>query len=290
LPDEVRVAEAPKWQEADMSDDTPGFYVLGYSNAEHQRLVRQAKLLAPATEQLFKDAGLCPGMRVLDIGCGMGDVSMLVAHLVGPSGYVVGVDRDDTTLGKARARGDSAGYENLTFVRADIADLPRAEPFDAIVGRFIIMFLPDPVDVLKELRALVHPGGVMAFLEASWVNQLAQTAHLPLRLAVSTLVHDTLARSGARTNNELPLWRDFQSAGLPPPKMRNEVLMSADPELRSWLFDITQTLLPRAKEFGLTYEPLGDMATLKQRLDDELFSANSFATCLGVVAAHCRVS
>jgi ubiquinone/menaquinone biosynthesis C-methylase UbiE len=273
-----------------MSNDAPGSYVLGYSNAEHLRLVRQAKLLAATTERLFREAGICPGMRVLDIGCGMGDVSMLVAHLVGPSGRVVGVDRDGTTLGKARARGDSAGYENLTFVQADITDLPRAEPFDAIVGRFIIMFLSDPVDVLKELRALVRPGGAMAFLEASWANQFAQTAHLPLRMAVSTLVHDTLARSGARTNNELPLWRDLQSVGLPPPKMRNEVLMSADPELRSWLFDLTQTLLPRAKEFGLPHETLGDMATLKQRLDDELNRSNSFATCLGVVAAHCRVS
>jgi tRNA A58 N-methylase Trm61 len=79
-------------------------YVLGDTDAEHLRLVRQARLLAPFAERLFRDAGIVAGMRVLDLGCGMGDVSMLVAQLVGPSGSVVGVDRENAVLEKARQR------------------------------------------------------------------------------------------------------------------------------------------------------------------------------------------
>ena len=58
------------------------------TGAEHQRLIRQARLLAPFTERFFRDAGVTAGMRVLDIGCGIGDVSMIVAELVGTSGSV----------------------------------------------------------------------------------------------------------------------------------------------------------------------------------------------------------
>jgi 2-polyprenyl-3-methyl-5-hydroxy-6-metoxy-1,4-benzoquinol methylase len=265
-------------------------YVLGDTDAEHLRLVRQARLLAPFTERLFRDAGIVAGMRVLDIGCGMGDVSMLAAQLVGPSGSVVGVDRESSVLEKARQRATLAGFENILFAQSDVAALADHHGrFDAVVGRFILMFLPDPISVLKALVTLLRPGGIVAFQEASWANQLAQTAHLPLRMAVSTLIRDTLAKGGARTNNELYLYRDFQAAGLPPPRLNNELLLANDPETRRWLHDVFRTLRPKASEYGLELEAVGELDTLSQRLDDELTAANSPAACLGLVGAHCRL-
>ena len=262
-------------------------YVLGSNEAEHLRLVRQARLLEPLTERLFRDAGLGHGMRVLDLGCGMGDVSMLAARLVGPSGQIVGVDRDDSVLAKARQRAEAAGFENIEFVQSDVTSLHPSEPFDAAVGRYILMFLPDPVAVLKALYALIRSGGVFAFQEASFVNLLAQTDHLPLRKEVASLVQRTLARSGARTNNELFLHRDFQAAGLPPPTLRNEVLLGGDPETRRNLVDLVSTLWDRAGEFGLPRDKLGDFNTLAARLDAELVANNSLAI-LGVVSAFSR--
>ena len=67
-------------------------YVLGHSRPEIDRLQRQAEMLRPITERLLVAAGVEPGMRVLDIGCGPGDVSTLIADLVGPTGSVVGID------------------------------------------------------------------------------------------------------------------------------------------------------------------------------------------------------
>jgi ubiquinone/menaquinone biosynthesis C-methylase UbiE len=67
-------------------------YALGSTDAEHERLIRQAARLAPLTERLFREAGIGPGQRVLDLGSGVGDVAMLVARLVGPSGEVVGIE------------------------------------------------------------------------------------------------------------------------------------------------------------------------------------------------------
>ena len=66
-------------------------YSLGNTDAEHERLIRQAARLAPLTERLFREAGIGAGQRVLDVGSGVGDVAMLAGRLVGPSGEVVGV-------------------------------------------------------------------------------------------------------------------------------------------------------------------------------------------------------
>src|SRR5713226_1657897 len=87
-------------------------YALGGTNAEHERLIRQSARLAPFTERFFRDAGIGPGQRVLDIGSGVGDVAMLAAKIVGPSGEVVGVERDAGTIARARARVAEAGFNH----------------------------------------------------------------------------------------------------------------------------------------------------------------------------------
>jgi ubiquinone/menaquinone biosynthesis C-methylase UbiE len=73
-------------------------YPLGNTDAEHERLIRQAARVAPTTERFFREAGIGPGQRVLDIGSGVGDVAMLVARLVGPSGEVVAIERDPKSI------------------------------------------------------------------------------------------------------------------------------------------------------------------------------------------------
>ena len=60
------------------------FYALGHSEQELQRLSRQGQALGAFTRQLFEEAGISRGMRVLDVGCGSGDVAFLAADLVGP--------------------------------------------------------------------------------------------------------------------------------------------------------------------------------------------------------------
>jgi protein-L-isoaspartate O-methyltransferase len=96
-------------------------YLLGDTEAEHERLVRQASVLEPLTERVFLDAGIGPGSRVLEIGSGAGDVAMLAAKVVGSSGAVVGVEREATTIAKARARVAAAGLSNVSFVHGDVA-------------------------------------------------------------------------------------------------------------------------------------------------------------------------
>ena len=95
-------------------------YALGSTDAEHERLIRQAARVAPLTERLFRKAGIGPGQRVLDLGSGVGDVAMLVARLVGHSGEVVGIERDLRSLARAWARVAEAGLLNVSFIQSDV--------------------------------------------------------------------------------------------------------------------------------------------------------------------------
>src|SRR5262252_9535369 len=119
-------------------------YSLGSTDAEHERLIWQASHLAPLTERLFREAGIGRGQRVLDLGSGVGDVAMLAARLVGPSGEVVGVERDPRSIERARARMAEQGLAQVTFVQTDVTKISSDELFDAAGGRYILMFLPDP--------------------------------------------------------------------------------------------------------------------------------------------------
>src|ERR1700736_3210601 len=115
-------------------------YALGSTDSEHERLIRQAALLAPLTERFFREACIGPGQRVLDLGSGVGDVAMLAGRLVGPSGQVVGVERDTRSIARARVRVAEAGLHNVTFTQFDAAEDSSDRLFDAAIGRLILQF------------------------------------------------------------------------------------------------------------------------------------------------------
>src|ERR1700742_2764276 len=89
-------------------------------DAEDRRLVRQAQLFDPLTAPHLKEAGLGPGMHVLDLGSGAGDTALLAADLVGPTGSVLGVERSPGAIALARRRVAAAGAGNVTFVDGDV--------------------------------------------------------------------------------------------------------------------------------------------------------------------------
>jgi SAM-dependent methyltransferase len=263
-------------------------YVLGSTDAEHERLTRQAKTLAPYTERLFRDAGIRRGQRVLDVGSGVGDVALLAASLVGEAGYVVGVDRDATTLAKARSRAGAARATNVRFVETDLTDIQVDGQFDAIVGRFVLMFLPDPIATVHSLVRRLGPGGVMVFQEPSWNSFFSQTQHLPLRRACGELLSEAFSRSGARPNMELTLFHGMLESGLETPHLRVEIPMASDPDGRRWLYELVMTVRPRLADLGISSAAVGDFNTLAERLEAELEAARSYAPLVGLVGAWAR--
>ena len=262
-------------------------YVLGHTDREQLRLKRQARILAPFTEHFLRDAGIAPGMRVLDIGCGMGDVTMLAAGLVGPAGCVVSIDMYPASVETARKRASAAGLDNATFYRAEISAFTDSRPFDAIVGRLVLEFLPETTAIIGRLCGLLKPGRIIALQEPTWKIWLAYTAHLPLRTAVTTLIRDTFVAGGVNTEMEVPLYQGLMEANVTP-RLRIDLPIGYSPEFRSLLYDLLLSIWPRAEAFGLPLDGLGDAATLASRLNDELDARKSFAAFVGLVGACAR--
>jgi len=263
-------------------------YALGYTDTERERLIRQAGIIAPITERLFREAGIGPGQRVLDLGSGMGDVAILLARLVGPSGEVVGVERSADSIARANARVAAAGLRNVNFLNSDVNNIVAEEPFDAAVGRFILMFLPDPASVLRSVVQLVRPGGAVVFQEPSWAAMLALVTGLPLWSRVRHLIHETLLRSGANPEMGIALYRVFQKAGLPAPKMHLEMPLGSDADFIRLTSDLLCSLRPLAEHHKVSLKELGDLDTLPDRIGAEVAAANTVVSLIAVVGAWSR--
>src|SRR6476646_9940744 len=262
-------------------------YPLGNTDAEHERLIRQAARVAPITERFFREAGIGLGQRVLDLGSGVGDVAMLVARLVGPSGEVVAVERDSTAITKARARVTEAGFHNVSFNESNVNEILDEKPFDAAVGRFILMYLPDPVATLRSISQVVRPGGVIVFQEPTWVPVLAHLEALPLWFATASLIDKTM-RVSANHDMGAELHHTFVQAGLPEPAVRMELPMGKEPYLAQWYFDTLCSLLPQVEQLHMPIESLGSLDTLVQRLQDEVAESKTVACWFASVGAWCR--
>jgi SAM-dependent methyltransferase len=237
-------------------------YALGSDAAEQERLIRQAAWLSAHTERFFRAAGVGTGQRVLDLGSGVGDVSLIAAGIVGSAGEVVGAERDPRAVARATSRARELRLEHVHFTQTDIADLPIERPFDAVVGRYILMFLRDPAAVLRSVSRIVRPGGIIAFQEPCWTSFLQACEALPLWRASATMMVDTFHRTGTNTRMGADLSAAFVAAGLPRPAEHTDTLVGAE----RWMPDVIQTLAPRMRALNLAVDSLGSLSTLFDRL------------------------
>ena len=140
-------------------------YPLVNGDKERRRLKMQAAALVPLTERMLAGAGIGPGSRVLELGCGGGDVTRLIAHRVGSAGEVLAMDRDPSQVEAAAECVLSAGHRNVKFVVAEMENFQPQGMFDAVVGRYFLLYMPNPEATIDAAVKWVRPGGCLAFLE-----------------------------------------------------------------------------------------------------------------------------
>lgn len=193
-------------------------YYFGHSQLELDRLMAEAVILRPITERLLLKAGLRPGMRVLDLGCGAGDVSLLVAERVGPAGAVVGVDIAEKAVALARRRAEDAGYDNAEFHLATEPEV-EIELFDFVIGRAIVAHQADPVAFIRAAVARLHPGGVIAFHEVDLRSSFTTLPPVPHFDAAAAELTEAIRAGAPAPDAAGRLVSLFVAAGLPVPKL-----------------------------------------------------------------------
>lgn len=266
-------------------------YAMGTTEAETERLIRQSGFYAPFTRRLFKEAGVRPGMRVLDVGTGAGDVALIAAEMVGASGSVVGVDRNPEVLETARARALTLGLTNTTFVEGDAGALDLDGGFDAAVGRLVLMHQPEPAKTLRSVTDEVRSGGVVAFQEYN-VTARSMVAFPPTPLWEEALgwIAAALERAGVHTQMGFELRGAFVEAGLPEPKTELNAPVGGGPRWGGYEFaaGTVRTLLPLMERFGIaTAEEVG-VETLAGRLREEMVASGGVGKPPELVSAWAR--
>ncbi len=268
-------------------------YTPGRSDEETQRLIEQSRLFEPITRRFLKSAGIRSGMRVLDIGSGAGDVALAVADLVGPAGEVVGVDMNPEILETARGRVEEAGHENVAFHAGDIQALDPGSDFDALVGRLVLMYLPDPVAVLKRLIPRLRSGGIVMFQEIDFtITEAYKHPDTPLMGQLGDWVVEVFERSGANGNMGLELYRVFIEAGLPEPTLDAGLLLggSADWPGYSYAANSFRSVLPLLEHYGIATAEEVDVETIPQRIRDEIVASKRPVVIPPHIGAWARVS
>ena len=264
-------------------------YALGHSSRELDRLAFQGSVFAPFTLQLFTQAGIKPGMRVLDVGSGSGDVSFLVADLVGKDGHVLGVDRSAEAVERARARAIRRNYSNVSFALGDPSAMPFDQPFDAIVGRFVLMYQDDPVWSLREITKHLRANGLVVFQELD-SSTCRSCPAVPVFEEAARWLREALRGSGARPDLGLEMHSLFLDSGLPAPSMRMDALVSGATESPVYgLFaEAVRSLVPTLQKLNIASPAHVQIDSLADRIRNEVVARRAVVVSYGLVGAWAR--
>ena len=218
-------------------------------------------------------------MRVLEIGSGMGDVAFLAGEIVGPGGWVLGVDQDTAGLEKARERSRQQGCSSwVSFEASNLAEFDTADQFDAIVGRYILLYQQDPGAVIRHLLEFLKPGGIVVFHEMDFANAHSSDPPCAFWDEMYGLLSEAFRRAGNPPDYGRRVAKAFLEAGLPFPTVLAESLAGGGrgSYLYRWIANTLISVSPRLKQMGLAL-PDGVTAdeTLAKRLEEEVVATGS---------------
>lgn len=267
-------------------------YVMGRTDAEARRLVLQAQLYDRITRRFLADAGLAPGMTVLDVGSGMGDVAFAAADIVGPNGRVIGVDLNPAVVAEARNRAREAGRDTVRFVAGDCRNASLSDEFDAAIGRFVLMYTHNVTEALQAVVDRVKPGGIVAFAEADFTSALGYVHAGPNDTARSVWDWAAAAfqRSGIHISMAMPLNRAFIATGLGEPEMVVHTPLGGGDTWPGyeWGAASLRSLLPVLEQHEIVTDNVLDVDTLAVRCRAEVIESGYPFTLLPMVTAWSR--
>jgi SAM-dependent methyltransferase len=228
-------------------------------------------------------------MRVLDVGSGSGDVSFLAADLVGSNGYVLGVDRSPAAVGRAKSRAFRRSLTNVSFELGDPAAMHFEGFFDAIIGRFVLMYQDDPATSLRKMMRNLRQGGLVVFQEVDSTACRSWPA-VPVFDEAARWLIDGLRSSGARPELGLEMHSLFVDCGLPAPRMRTDAVVSGDEDSPVFrlLAEAVRSLAPTLEKLNIASAAEVKIDTLADRMRGEVVAKRAIAMSYGLVGAWSR--
>ncbi len=248
---------------------------MGSSDRERQRLMQQGAILREPLAAAFRAAGIGPGMRVLDIGCGVGDVAMLAAELVGPSGSVVGLDRDAANVAWGSRRVTEAGFANIRFQVGEFSDFWDSQPFDAL---------------LRRLSEQLRSGAVIAFMEPDFTAMSTVFPEMPLFRQCEEWSREAFRRAGARIDMGMRMYHTYRDAGFVNTATTVSQLSGCGVrrEMIKFFVEGIRSILPKIEQYSIATREEVQIETLADRLEAAGRAADPQWVSLRYIAAWAR--
>jgi ubiquinone/menaquinone biosynthesis C-methylase UbiE len=227
------------------------------------------------TQRLLADCGLEKGMRVLDVGCGSGDVGIMVAEMVGDSGEVVGFDISEDALSIARNAARKKHIPIVRFIQADISELPKnIGAFDAIIGRRVLMYQNDPAQSIDCLLPYLKANGKIIFQESDCMAASFHVDSMPLHAKVQNWTWGTVAKEGGNIHIGRQLYSLMKNAKLNILLTRAEAILHTS-ESGSDFGQVAKMMGPRMISQGVVTAEEISTSTLEDRLQLELSGSDT---------------
>jgi SAM-dependent methyltransferase len=249
----------------------PEHYILATGGKDSKRLRLLHDVYGSGTETLLRRAGLRDGLRVVEVGCGSGNIACWAAEQVAPGGSVVAIDVSAEQIEQARRQAANRNLRNIEFHVAD-AYAPRLPEgvFDLAYCRLVLMHLTRPADALAAMRALVRPGGVVACEEMDlgcWLCDPPAEA-MTRFFALNTALGE---RRGENFSLGVSLHRLFRDAGFACPEVGANFALALQGERKRLLGMTFAEFAPELVREGLASQVEVDQVTaaLMALADDE---------------------
>ncbi len=223
------------------------------------------------TRKLIERGEIKSGMKILDLGCGEGNVTFLLSNYVGSEGIVVGIDSNENAIDNAKKKSKELGLSNLYFIVGDITQDFKIEHsnFDVIIVRRVLMYLSNPQSTIATAIKYLKPNGIFLAQE----NNISQTPigleSMPHHKKINDLIRKTLERENVNFNVGFELNTILTNTGLKVENVWAEAVLSTPNQPTPWSF-----LAHVMKNRMLTHKVISDVSeleleTLGERLTNE---------------------
>lgn len=254
-------------------------YVMGRTDRELSRLQIQSSVLNPRTEEFLICSGISEGMRILDVGCGIGDVALIAAGLAGSTGEVIGIDTDPKSLDAARRRAEAAHLDQVRFECRDINAYTAERAFDAVLARLVLVHTADPQSIIGRMARMLRSGDLLMLEEYDLTCWPCTAPPASLVANLQTAITMVFRRVVPHANIGVRLPNLTKAAGLTPVSIASECIIDteANGTVHRWMAETVRSILPAMEKCGLACVA-GDIDTLEARLWNETMATGAALT------------